>query len=62
MDRVGFSEVTLKLNPKVDWELTGKRNVYVGFPIGSGVKYPPANAGDMSSIPDPGRSPVLPDN
>ena len=27
-----------------------------GFPGGSVVKNPPANAGDMGSIPDPGRS------
>ena len=27
-----------------------------GFPGGSGVKNPPANAGDMGSIPGPGRS------
>ena len=29
-----------------------------GFPGGSVVKNPPANAGDMGSIPDPGRSHV----
>ena len=28
---------------------------YRGFHGGSVVKNPPANAGDMSSIPDPGR-------
>ena len=38
LDRGGFSEVTLKLNPEVEWELAGKRNVFVGFPIGSVVK------------------------
>ena len=27
-----------------------------GFPGGSVVKYPPANAGDTGSIPGPGRS------
>ena len=27
-----------------------------GFPSGSVVKNPPANAGDRGSIPDPGRS------
>ena len=62
LDRGGFSEVTLKLNLEVEWELTGKRNVFVGFSIGSVVKYPPANAGDMGLIPDPGRSHMLPDN
>ena len=30
---------------------------FLGFPGGSVVKNPPANAGDMSSIPGPGRSP-----
>ena len=29
-----------------------------GFPGGSAVKNPPANAGDKSLIPDPGRSHV----
>ena len=29
-----------------------------GFPGGSVVKNPPANTGDMGSIPDPGRSPM----
>ena len=29
----------------------------LGFPGGSVVKNPPANAGDMGSIPDPGRPP-----
>ena len=38
LDRGGFSEVTLKLNLEVEWELAGKRNVFVGFPIGSVVK------------------------
>ena len=28
----------------------------LGFPGGSMVKNPPANAGDLGSIPDPGRS------
>ena len=26
-----------------------------GFPVGSAVKDPPANAGDVGSVPDPGR-------
>ena len=30
-----------------------------GFPGGSVVKDPPANAGDTGSIPDPGRSHML---
>ena len=29
------------------------------FPSGTVVKYPPANAGDMGSIPGPGRSHML---
>ena len=29
----------------------------MGFPGGSVVKNPPANAGDIGSIPGPGRSP-----
>ena len=32
------------------------RRDIVGFPGGSMVKNPPANAGDTGSIPDPGRS------
>ena len=31
--------------------------MFWGFPDGSAVKNPPANAGDMSSIPGLGRSP-----
>ena len=30
--------------------------IYRGFPGGSGIKNPPANAGDRSSIPESGRS------
>ena len=32
-------------------------SLYLGFPGGSEVKNPPANAGDVSSIPGSGRSP-----
>ena len=32
-------------------------NIILGFPSGSAVKNPPANAGDTSSIPGSGRSP-----
>ena len=32
-----------------------KKKKYQGFPGGSVVKNPPADAGDMGSIPDPGR-------
>ena len=31
--------------------------IFKGFPGGLVVKNPPANAGDMGSIPDPERSP-----
>ena len=37
---------------------TFKRNV-LGFPGGTVVKNPPANAGDMGSSPGPGRSHML---
>ena len=33
-----------------------------GFPGGSVVKNPPANAGDVGSIPDPGNSHMLRSN
>ena len=36
--------------------------VFGGFPGGSVVKNPPANAGDMGSIPAPGRFHVSQDN
>ena len=32
-------------------------NIYLGFPGGPVVKNPPANAGDVGSIPGFGRSP-----
>ena len=34
-----------------------KRNVLQGFPDGSAVKNPPANAGGVGSVPRLGRSP-----
>ena len=34
-----------------------ERGYFMGFPDGSVVKNPPANAGDMGSIPGSGRSP-----
>ena len=33
-----------------------KKNEVLGLPGGAVVKNPPANAGDMGSIPGPGRS------
>ena len=34
-----------------------KNELTSGFPVGSLVKNPPANAGVLGSIPDPGRAP-----
>ena len=34
----------------------------LGFPGGSVVKKPAASAGDVSTIPGPGRTPMLRDN
>ena len=34
----------------------------MGFPDGSGVKYPPASAGDTGLIPTPGESHVTQSN
>ena len=34
----------------------------LGFPSGSVVKNPPTRAGDMSTIPGPGRTHMLRDN
>ena len=34
----------------------GEKNSVEGFPGGTVVKNPPANAGDMGSSPGPGRS------
>ena len=41
----------------VESPLKTKHRALVGFPSGSVVKNPPANAGDLSSIPGSGRSP-----
>ena len=35
------------------------RTVHLGVPGGSGIKNPPANAGDMDLIPDLGRFHML---
>ena len=50
----------MKLNTfgKIETIKFKKKKSRVGFPGGSVVKNPPANAGDMTSIPDPGRSHV----
>ena len=42
--------------------LLKQKNVQLYFPGGSVVKNPPANAGDMGLIPDPGRSHMLQSN
>ena len=39
--------------------LTISKNFFRDFPGGAVVKNPPANAGDMGSIPGPGRSHML---
>ena len=38
-------------------KLFGQHQYFLGFPGGSAVKNPPANAGDASSIPGSGRPP-----
>ena len=45
-------------SPQPPFPLEGKKLSW-GFPGGSVVKNPPANAGDMGSISDPGRSHML---
>ena len=49
MERLRLRDVFQQLNGDF------KKNL-VGFPGGSVVKNPPANAGDTDSIPGPGRS------
>jgi len=44
------------------WENILIKDIVRGFPDGSVVKNPSANAGDMSSIPDLGRSHMPWDN
>ena len=44
------------------WENIFIKDILRGFPDGSVVKNPPANAGDMGSIPDLGRNHLLWDN
>ena len=41
----------------LEFPLKTKHRALVGFPSGSAVKNPLANAGDLSSIPGSGRSP-----
>ena len=42
--------------------INNKKNQDRDFPGGAVVKNPPANAGDMGSIPGPGRSHMLQSN
>ena len=43
---------------KVVLKLNIKKKIRLGFPEGSVVKNPPANARDMGLIPNPGRSQI----
>ena len=57
-DQFGRSlRISLKKSPELHTE-----SRLWGFPGGSVVKNPPANAGDMGSIPDLGRSHMLRSN
>ena len=47
---------------KREKKVCSKTNPSRGFPDGSVGKNPPANAGDMGSIPDLGRSHMLQSN
>ena len=52
------AKTTLPLE-EVKVDIKDQIDVYKrGFPGGSVVKNPPANAGDTGSIPDPGRSKI----
>ena len=49
----GWQEKKAKHGTLEDWLYL--KNEWQGFPGGAVVKNPPANAGDMGSIPSPGR-------
>ena len=50
----------LRLPPEEKKKMTTiKKHQNKGFPGVSGVNNPPANAGDMNSIPDPGKAHML---
>ena len=48
--------VHLKLTQHCKSTILQLKNQHLGFPGGTVVKNPPANAGDMGSSPGPGRS------
>ena len=59
MEGRGINEITHgdKANPRIKFQEQQDLKVrYRNFPGGTVVKNPPANAGDMGSIPGPGRS------
>ena len=49
-------DVLLRLDHLGTWDKTRRKNLSLGFLGGSVVKNPPANAGDLGSIPDLGRA------
>ena len=49
-------------NNDVTLEVIGKKKCFEGFPDGSEIKDPPANARDTNSIPGLGRSHMLQSN
>ena len=48
--------MSAQTNVFTDLAFLNSPNPHTGFPGGSVVKNPPANAGDIGSVPDPGRS------
>ena len=59
-----FYAVVTENKPIIYFSITNQppKDQWPGFPGGSAVKNPPANAGDTGSIPDPGRSHTLQSN
>ena len=55
-----FYAVVTEDKPIIYFSITNQppKDQWPGFPGGSAIKNPPANAGDTGSIPDPGRSHV----
>ena len=52
----GFGNVGVTGRESTAWWYRDKNDLLENFPGGLVVKNLPANAGDMASIPDPGRS------